>query len=155
MQESLHGVLLKDLLKRRATGHRRATKFRQYRGDDVFRFLPAHSIACRYGDMGFSTRSSRVGPSSRPLGRRAANTRPTGADTGYHAGAAAPPPPRPGGRPPHRAASPSGPIDSSNITNNMLIAVPASTMMGMIIGIMMTRTLMIITVITITTTTTT
>jgi hypothetical protein len=29
-------------------------------GNDIFPFLRAHSIACRYGDIGFSTRSSRA-----------------------------------------------------------------------------------------------
>ena len=60
VQESFHGVLLKDLLKKRATRLRVAAEFRQHRGDDILPFLPAYSIACRYGDIGFSTRSSRA-----------------------------------------------------------------------------------------------
>jgi hypothetical protein len=48
------------LLKRCAARLGIVAQSRKHGSDDVFHFLPAHSIACRYGDMGFSTRSSRA-----------------------------------------------------------------------------------------------
>lgn len=50
--------LMKYLLERRAARLRRIAQAREHRGDEVF--LIGHSIAWRYGDLGFSTRSIRA-----------------------------------------------------------------------------------------------
>jgi hypothetical protein len=59
-KSTFDSVLLEYLLNRCASRFRVIAQPRQHRCHNVLCFPLAHSIACRYGDMGFSTRSNRA-----------------------------------------------------------------------------------------------